>query len=107
MRALSLPCRVVLAGVLGAVLAGCAEQARVEGFTATGPDSFLYEARTNTVMTPNDDGVAERLRRSWIADAVLVNALCTQGYVIERRSYIQDPVGNSGAIRYTGRCLAP
>jgi hypothetical protein len=88
-------------------LVGCAEEARVEGFTATGPRAFLYEARTNTVMTPNDDGAAERLRRSWITDAVMVNALCMQGYAIERRSYVVDPVGNGGAIRYTGRCLDP
>jgi len=92
---------------LAVSLAGCAEEARREGFTAVGPRAFLYEARTNTVMTPNDDGDAERIRRSWIADAVMVNALCMQGYEIERRSYVADPVGNGGAIRYTGRCLGP
>jgi hypothetical protein len=102
MRALLL-CPVMLAGVL----AGCAQQARVEGFTATGPHAFLYEASTNTVMTPNDDGTAERIRRSWIADAVMVNALCMQGYVIDARSYVPDAVGNGGAIRYAGRCLDP
>jgi hypothetical protein len=89
------------------VLAGCAEQSRIEGFTATGPRSFLYEARTNTVMTPNDDGVAERLRRNWIVDAVMVNALCMQGYAIDTRSFVSDPLGNGGAIRYSGRCLDP
>ena len=88
-------------------LAGARSSRGVEGFTATGPRAFLYEARTNTVMTPNDDGDAERLRRSWIADAVMVNALCMQGYEIDRRSYVPDPVGNGGAIRYTGRCLDP
>jgi hypothetical protein len=107
MRALLLFCPGVLAVMLAGALAGCAEQPRVEGFTATGPRSFLYEARTNTVMTPNDDGTAERIRRYWIADAVMVNALCMQGYEIERRSYVADPVGNSGAIRYTGHCLGP
>jgi len=107
MRALLLLCPEMLAVALVVSLAGCAEEPRVEGFTATGPGSFLYEARTNTVMTPNDDGAAERIRRSWIADAVMVNALCMQGYEIERRSYIPDPVGNSGAIRYTGHCLGP
>lgn len=89
------------------LLAGCAEQARVEGFTATGPRAFLYEAKTNTVMTPNDDGDAERIRRYWIADAVMVNALCMQGYVIETRRFVADPVGNGGAIRYSGRCSDP
>src|SRR3954468_18073024 len=88
-------------------LAGCAEEARREGFTAVRPRAFLYEARTNTVMTPNDDGDAERIRRSWIADAVMVNALCMQGYVIDTRSFIRDPVGNGGAIRYAGRCIEP
>ena len=101
MRALPL-CPVLLGLV---ALAGCAEQPRIEGFTATGPHSFLYEARTNTVMTPNDDGVAERLRRYWIADAVMVNALCMQGYVIDTRSYVPDPLSKSGMIRYSGRCL--
>jgi len=101
MRALPL-CPVLLGFI---ALAGCAEQPRIEGFTATGPHSFLYEARTNTVMTPNDDGVAERLRRYWIADAVMVNALCMQGYVIDTRSYVPDPLSNSGMIRYSGRCL--
>jgi hypothetical protein len=99
MRALLLLCLISLAG--------CAQEARVEAFTATGPRSFLYEARTNTVMTPNDDGDAERIRRYWIADAVMVNALCMQGYVIETRRYIADPLGNGGAIRYAGRCLDP
>ena len=92
---------------LAVSLGGCAEQPRVEGFTATGPGSFLYEARTNTVMTPNDDGDAVRIRRSCIADAVMVNALCMQGYAIETRSFVPDPVGNGGAIRYSGRCLDP
>lgn len=103
MRALLLLCPLVLA----AAVSGCAQQARVEGFAATGPGAFLYEARTNTVMTANDDGAAERIRRSWIADAVMVNALCMRGYVIDTRSYVPDPVGNGGAIRYAGRCLDP
>src|SRR3954447_15223228 len=92
---------------LAVSLAGCAEEARREGFTVTGPRAFLYEARTNTVMTPNDDGVAERIRRYWIADAVMVNALCMQGYVVDTRSFVPDPAGNGGAIRYSGRCLDP
>ena len=107
MRALLLLYPMVCVVVGAGALAGCAQQARVEGFTATGPRSFLYEANTNTVMPPNDDGAAERLRRSWIADAVMVNALCMQGYVIDTRSYLAAPVGNGGAIRYSGRCLDP
>ena len=56
-------------------------------------------------MTPNDDGEAERIRRYWIADAVMVNALCMQGYVVDTRRFVPDPFGNGGAIRYEGRCL--
>jgi len=86
-------------------LAGCAEQARVESFSATGPASFLYAARTNTVMTANDDGSAEQLRRYWIADAVQAHALCLQGYAIDTRRFVPDPSGNGGNILYAGRCL--
>ena len=68
MRALALLCLVSLAGCVGS--------ARHEGFTPTGPALFLYSAQTNTVMTANDDGVAERLRRDWIADAVQAHAMC-------------------------------
>ena len=100
MRALLLPFLLSFVWV-----AGCALEPRVEAFSATGPDSFVYAARTNTVMTANDDGAAEQIRRYWIADAVMVNALCMQGYVIETRRFVADPVGNGGAILYSGRCL--
>lgn len=89
-------------------LNGCVWSARVEGFAATGPDSFLYSAHTNTVMTENDDGVAERLRRDWIADAVQVHGMCPLGYVIDSRHFAPDPrgpFGNGGNILYAGRCL--
>jgi len=70
--------------------------------------SFLYSAHTNTVMTPNDDGVAERLRRDWIADAVRYHAMCPNGYVIDTRRFMPDspdPLGSGGDVLYTGRCL--
>jgi hypothetical protein len=89
-------------------LAGCVGSARVEGFTATAPAAFLYSARTNTVMTENDDGTAERLRRDWIADAVQAHAMCADGYVIDTRRFIPEadgPFGNGGDILYAGRCL--
>jgi hypothetical protein len=89
-------------------LAGCVGSARNEGFAANGPDSFLYSARTNTVMTENDDGVAERLRRDWIADALQAHAMCPTGYVVDRRHYVPNvdgPFGNGGEILYAGRCL--
>ncbi len=90
-------------------LAGCVGSARIEGFGATGPASFLYSARTNTVMTANDDGTAERLRRDWIAYALQAHTMCPDGYVVDTRRYVPNvdgPFGNGGEILYAGRCLA-
>ena len=100
MRALALFCLLSLVGCVGS--------ARVEGFAASGPGSFLYSAHTNTVMTANDDGTAERLRRGWIADALKVHAMCADGYVIDTRRLVPEtdgPFGNGGEILYVGRCL--
>jgi hypothetical protein len=91
-------------------LAGCVGSVHDEGFAAKGPGAFLYSAHTNTVMTANDDGAAERLRRDWIADALAAHAMCPAGYVIDTRHYVPDavgPFGNGGDILYAGRCLAP
>ena len=55
---------LVLTGL--ALLAGCIidnDPVRVESFTADTPATFTYGAQTNTVMTANDDGEAERIRR--------------------------------------------
>src|SRR5947209_20096433 len=90
-------------------LAGCVGSARNEGFTATGPASFVYSAATNTVMTENDDGAAERLRRRWIADALQAHGMCGQGYVVDVRSFVPNVAGrfgNGGDILYQGRCLS-
>jgi len=100
MRVLALLCLVLLVG--------CRGTTRHEGFAATGPGAFLYSAHTNTVMTANDDGTAERLRRDWIADAVKSHAMCADGYVIDTRRFVPDaigPFGNGGDILYAGRCL--
>jgi hypothetical protein len=100
MRALALFCLVSLAGCVGSV--------HDEGFAAKGPDAFLYSAHTNTVMTENDDGTAERLRREWIADALQAHSMCPNGYVVDTRSLVPDAVGpfaNGGDILYAGRCL--
>jgi hypothetical protein len=100
MRALALLCLFSLAG--------CAWSARNEGFIATGPTSFLYSAHTNSVMTENDDGAAERLRRTWIADALGAHAMCPSGYAVDTRRFVPDaigPFGNGGDIFYSGRCL--
>ena len=91
-------------------LAGCVGSAREEGFAQSGPVSFLYSARTNTVITANDDGVAERLRRDWLADALKAHAMCADGYVIDSRRFVPEaigPFGNGGDILYAGRCLQP
>ena len=101
MRVVALLCLVLLAG--------CdIHQAREEGFAVSGPDAFLYSAHTNTVMTENDDGTAERLRRDWIADAIRSHAMCADGYVVDTRRFVPDavgPFGNGGDILYAGRCL--
>lgn len=89
-------------------LAGCVGSVRQEGFAASGPSSFLYTAHTDTVMTENDDGTAERLRRDWIADALQAHSMCPGGYVVDTRRFVPDavgPFGNGGEILYSGRCL--
>jgi len=98
----------VVALLCVAALAGCVGTARKEGFATTSPTSFLYSAHTNTVMTANDDGVAERIRRDWIADAVKTNSLCANGYVVDSRHFVPEadgPFGNGGDIVYAGHCL--
>jgi len=91
-------------------LAGCVGSVRQEGFAASGPGTFLYSAHTNTVMTANDDGAAERLRREWIAEALRVHAMCPDGYAVDTRRFVPDadgPFANGGDILYAGRCLQP
>ena len=93
------------------VLASCIidnDQVRVDSFTAATPGTFTYSAHTNTVMTENDDGAAEQIRRDWLAEALTANRMCGAGYVIETRRFVQPwegPFGNGGDIVYTGRCL--
>jgi hypothetical protein len=100
MRVLALLCLVALAG--------CTGTERIEGFTATGPASFLYSARTNAALTENDSGEAERIRRGWLAGALKAHDMCGKGYVIDSRRFVQDiygRFGNGGDILYRGRCL--
>lgn len=104
-RALAVAC--VVAGVS---LAGCSQGngVRVTNFAAGGAGTFTFAAQTNTVMTANDDGAAERIRRDWLAEALTGRALCNTGYVVEDRRFlpVQDGVfGNGGDIVYTGHCL--
>ena len=100
MRALVVLCLFSLAGCVGSV--------REEGFDALGPSAFLYSAHTSTLMTENDDGAAERLRRDWIADALREHSMCPVGYVVDTRRFVPDAAGlfaNGGNILYSGRCL--
>jgi hypothetical protein len=92
-------------------LAGCAGTDRHEGFTATGPGAFLYSARTSTMMTENDDGVAERLRREWLVAALKAHAMCADGFVVDSRRFVPGPPTEAGPqfsaggdIVYAGRC---
>jgi hypothetical protein len=81
-------------------LIGSTGSAHQEGFSATGPATFLY--------SEDDDGVAERMRRDWIAIALAEYAMCAQSYVVDTRRFGPDavgPFGNGGDILYAGRCL--
>ena len=106
MRVLALLCLVPLAACVGAD--------RHEGFTATGPNSFLYSAETSTMMTENDDGAAERIRQGWLVAALKAHAMCADGYVVDTRRFVPGPptasgpqFSNGGDIVYSGRCLGP
>ena len=102
--------RVLVSACL-AVLAGCIidnDRVRVDNFAADTPATFTYDVWTNTLMTENDDGAAEEIRRDWLAEAVTAHGMCAAGYVVETRQFVQPwqgPFGNGGDIVYTGRCL--
>lgn len=95
-------------------LAACVGTDRNEGFTATGPGSFLYSASTSTTMTANDDGAAERIRRDWLAQALHAHAMCPDGFIVDSRRFVPNPptaagpqFSNGGDIVYAGRCTVP
>ena len=105
MRALALLCLIPLAACVGSD--------RHEGFTVTGPNSFLYSAQTSTMMTENDDGAAERIRQGWLVAALKTNGMCDGGYVVDTRRFVPGPptasgpqFSNGGDIVYAGRCVA-
>jgi hypothetical protein len=103
MRALALACLVALAGCIIDN-----DRVRVESFSADTPATFTYSVATNTVMTENDDGAAEKIRRDWLAEVLTANTMCNTGYVVETRRFVQSsdgPFANGGDIVYTGRCL--
>ena len=95
-------------------LVACVGTDRHEGFAATGPNTFLYSARTSTVMTENDDGAAEQIRRDWLAAALKAHDMCPGGFVIDTRRFVPGPptasgpqFSNGGDIVYAGRCITP
>ena len=100
MRALTLACLVLLGG--------CNDRLRVDSFAVNPDGTFVYGARTNTVMTPNDDGEAEQIRRDWLAEEVTGHEMCPTGYVVEIRRLLpapEPPPSNAHDVLYTGRCL--
>jgi hypothetical protein len=128
MRVPALACLVSLVSL--ASLGGCIgnDKVRVQSFSAGANGSFTYSAGTNTVMTPNADGAAERIRRVWLAETLGAQGMCRGGYVVYHRSLVVPPrstalagtpgsvvpavapspptyFGNGGDVVYTGSCL--
>ena len=93
--------------------AGCGgweDVAHVDRLAVNSSGGFTFSAHTNTVMTENDDGAAERIRRQWLAEALRAHAICAAGYIVDSRRFVQQQQGrfaNGGDIVYVGRCLSP
>ena len=90
------------------LLGGCNDHLRVVSFTAEPSGTFVFAARTNTVMTANDDGEAEQIRRDWLADELNGHGMCAAGYFIETRQLVEppdEPSSNAHDVVYTGHCL--
>jgi hypothetical protein len=102
---------LAFAGVVAMVpLIGCAgpEPVQVSQLTPGPGGSFKFSAATNTIMTENDDGVAEQIRHVWLAGALGQAAICRTGYAIDNRRLVQPQTGlfaNGGDIVYAGHCL--
>jgi hypothetical protein len=123
MRAMAVACLVL--PLSAAALGGCNDRVRVESFVPGQAGSFTYSVQTNTVMTPNDDGAAEAIRREWLAQTLGSEGMCNGGYVIHQRQLVVPPqrpaltaepytpanansganFGNTGYVVYTGTCL--
>src|SRR5258708_37116045 len=76
------------------LLGGCIidnDRVRVESFVADPAGTFVFTAQTNTVMTPNDDGEAEQIRRGWLAEELTAHNMCDAGYVVEVRRLAEPP----------------
>jgi hypothetical protein len=94
-----------------ALLAGCIidnDRVRIESFVANSPSTFVFTAQTNTVMTANDDGEAEQIRRDWLAQELAAHGMCSAGYVVDIRQLAEPPATqptNAHDVVYSGRCL--
>jgi hypothetical protein len=89
-------------------LIGCANHESAVNLSPRAGGGFIFAVRTNTVMTENDDGNAERIRRVWLADALTSSGTCRSGYVVDTRRFVQPEdslFANGGDIVYAGRCL--
>ena len=98
----------LILAVAAVPLVGCANDVRVVNLVPGTGGSFTFSAGTSTVMTENDDGAAERIRRDWLADALTAGGVCRLGYVVDSRRLVQSGGGlfaNGGDIVYAGRCL--
>ena len=107
----SLVCARALVLVVAAVsLFGCGgNDVRLVDLAPGTAGTFTFSARTNTVMTENADGAAERIRRDWLAEALTLDGVCSAGYVVDSRRLVQPqdaPFANGGDIVYPGRCLS-
>jgi hypothetical protein len=103
MRALILASLACLAGCVGFT-----DRTRVDSVVRLPYGRFVYSVHTNTIMTQNDDGAAEEIRREWLAGTLGFNGMCPLGYVVDSRGYVVDavgPFGNGGDIVYYGHCL--
>ena len=93
------------------LLGGCIidnDPVRVVSFAADPAGTFVFTAQTNTVMTENDDGEAEQIRRDWLADELNARGMCSAGYFVEIRRLVEPPdapSGNAHDVVYSGRCL--
>ena len=84
------------------------DRVRVESFVANSPDTFVFTAQTNTVMTANDDGEAERIRRDWLAQELTAHGMCGAAMLSKPAGLSEPPAPpatNAHDIIYTGRCL--
>jgi hypothetical protein len=110
-----------------ATLCACIDHdpVRVQSFLPGPGSSFTYSVRTNTMLSANDDGGAEAIRRRWLAQTLGAQGMCNRGYVIYQRQLVVPPersalvaqpftpanpdsaadFGNTGYVVYTGACL--